>query len=125
MESFEFLKIVFPKLFTLVTRNKMADKIEVFINSLRNLSPAVLVSYYKARMQRPDRCNVLKTSNVPAVFNFGEFYIAVPLKVGLELCQLPEKSYIHILYKSGHMRIHEETWGNCRVNRYIFDRNLI
>ena len=110
--AFEFLKTVVPNLFSQESRELIKGKIDAFINSLNDFSPEALVSYYEAMVQRPDRCNVLKMSKVPVLFIFGEFDVAVPLKDGLELCHLPEKSYIHILHKSGHMGMLEET-GEC------------
>ena len=87
----------------------MGDKIAAFIDSLHNFSPAALVSYYEAMMQRPDRRKVLALSKVPVLFILGAYDVAIPLKDGLELCHLPEKSYIHILHQSGHMGMIEET----------------
>ena len=118
--AFEFLKTIVPTLFSQESKNIMGDKIAAFIDSLHNFSPAALVSYYEAMMQRPDRRKVLITSKVPVLFILGEYDVAVPLKDGLELCHLPEKSYIHILHQSGHMGMIEEA-GEC--NR-ILDKFL-
>ena len=106
--AFEFLKTVVPNLFSPESKEKMPGKIDEFISSLHNFSPAALVSYYEAMMQRPDRTDVLKNSTIPVLFIMGEYDNAVPLKDGLEQCHLPEKSYIHILHKSGHMGMIEE-----------------
>jgi len=106
--AFEFLKTVVPNLFSPESKEKMPGKIDEFIRSLHNFSPAALVSYYEAMMQRPDRTDVLKNSTIPVLFIMGEYDNAVPLKDGLEQCHLPEKSYIHILHKSGHMGMIEE-----------------
>ena len=106
--AFEFLKTVVPNLFSPESKEKMPGEIDEFISSLHNFSPAALVSYYEAMMQRPDRTDVLKNSTIPVLFIMGEYDNAVPLKDGLEQCHLPEKSYIHILHKSGHMGMIEE-----------------
>lgn len=106
--AFEFLKTAVPNLFSEKSKEKMPERINDFINSLHNFSADALVSYYEAMMQRPDRTDVLKKSKVPVLFIMGEYDNAVPLKDGLEQCHLPEKSYIHILHKSGHMGMIEE-----------------
>jgi pimeloyl-ACP methyl ester carboxylesterase len=106
--AFEFLKTVVPNLFSPDSKEKMPGKISDFINSLHNFSPTALVSYYEAMMQRPDRTDVLKKSKIPVLFIMGKYDTAIPLEDGLEQCHLPEKSYIHILHKSGHMGMMEE-----------------
>ena len=111
----EFLKTIVSNLFSTESKNKIGDKIEAFIETLYNFSPTALVSYYEAMIQRPNRRKVLIMSKVPVLFILGEYDIAVPLKDGLELCHLPEKSYIHILHQSGHMGMIEEAGESNRM----------
>jgi pimeloyl-ACP methyl ester carboxylesterase len=59
-------------------------------------------------MKRPDRTDVLKNTENFVLFVAGEYDNAVPLNDILKQCHLPEKSYIHILKKSGHMGMLEE-----------------
>jgi len=106
--AFEFLKTSTPNLFSPNSKEQFPDSIEQLINSGHNFSPAALVSYYEAMMQRPDRTEILRKAAVPVLFIMGEYDNAIPLQGGLEQCHFPEKSYIHILRKSGHMGMLEE-----------------
>jgi pimeloyl-ACP methyl ester carboxylesterase len=106
--AFEFLKTSAPNLFSPLSRVENQPLIERFIGELNNFSPESLVSYYEAMMMRPDRTSILKNTQVPVLFIFGEHDTAIPLADGLKQCSLPENSYIHILRKSGHMGMLEE-----------------
>jgi len=106
--AFEFLKSTTPDLFSPDSKSHIQNSIEEFIDSLKPFSPEALIAYYEAMIQRPDRVEVLKKSTVPVLFIMGEYDIAVPLQDALQQCYLPEKSYIHLLKKSGHMGMMEE-----------------
>jgi pimeloyl-ACP methyl ester carboxylesterase len=106
--GFEFLKTSVPNLFSPNSKDEMPGLIDEFISSLSNFQGEALVSYYEAMMQRPDRISTLKNAKVPVLFIAGTFDNAVPLKDCLEQCHLPEKSYFHVLEKSGHMGMIEE-----------------
>lgn len=106
--SFEFLKTVIPNLFSPASKDEMPESIDAFIQQQNNFSPAALLSYYEAMMQRPDRTDVLKKAKFPVLFIMGKYDNAVPIDDVLKQCHLPEKSYIHILEKSGHMGMMEE-----------------
>lgn len=107
--AFEFLKTTTPNLFSQQTKDEQPELIDKLISSLNNFSADALVSYYEAMMKRPDRTNMLQKALVPVLFIMGKYDNAVPLKDGLEQCHLPEKSYIHVLYQSGHMGMLEES----------------
>src|SRR5258705_8719398 len=106
--AFEFLKTTTPNLFSQQTRDKRPELISELIASLDNFSPAALVSYYEAMMQRPDRTKMLQKATVPVLFIMGKYDNAVPFQDGLQQCHLPEKSYIYVLRNSGHMGMLEE-----------------
>jgi pimeloyl-ACP methyl ester carboxylesterase len=114
--AFEFLKTATPNLFSPFSKEEIPESIGEFISSLSNFSPAALVSYYEAMMQRPDRTEVLKKLKIPVLFIMGEYDNAVPLNDVLEQCHLPEKSYIHLLTKSGHLGMIEEA---DKSNRFL------
>ncbi len=107
--AFEFLKTTLPNLFSVKTRDERPTIIDEQMAGLRNFSPDALVLYYQAMMQRPDRTVVLTKSTVPVLFIIGEDDNAVPLKDRLEQCHLPEIAYIHVLRRSGHMGMLEES----------------
>jgi len=104
-----FLETATPNLFSPVTKDKQPELIDKQLAGLSNFSPATLVLYYHAMIQRPDRLAVLKNARVPVLFLLGKYDTAVPFQDQLQQCHLPEISYIHILEQSGHMGMLEET----------------
>ena len=113
--AFEFLKTSTPNLFSSNSKLQIPDSIDEFINSLKGFTPEALVSYYEAMMNRPDRTSILKNTENPVLFIAGEHDVAVPLNDILQQCHLPEKSYFHVLKKSGHMGMMEETENANRI----------
>jgi pimeloyl-ACP methyl ester carboxylesterase len=107
--AFEFLKTATPNLFCQQTKDERPGLIDEQIAVSDNFSPAALVSYYNAMINRPDRTEVLRKATVPVLFIMGKYDTAIPLEDGLKQCHLPENSYIHILHQSGHMGMLEET----------------
>jgi pimeloyl-ACP methyl ester carboxylesterase len=120
--AFEFLKTVIPNLFSPVSKDEMPEKIAEFTIQQNNFLPEVLVSYYEAMMQRPDRTDVLKKVKAPVLFIMGKYDTAVPMEDSLKQCHLPEKSYIHILEKSGHMGMMEQPdKSNRALKEFLLD----
>lgn len=120
--AFEFLKTTTPNLFSPKTKDERPELINEQISGLSNFSPAALVSYYKAMMQRPDRTEMLQKAAMPVLFIMGKYDNAVPLEDGLEQCHLPEKSYIHILHQSGHMGMLEEAdASNSILEKFLLE----
>jgi len=106
--AFEFLRTTSPNLFSPGFKAENQAIIDSFIMSLNNFSSESLVYYYEAMIKRPDRTNLLKNTKIPVLFILGEHDTAILLQDTLKLCSLPEKVYIHILRKSGHMGMMEE-----------------
>jgi len=119
--AFEFLKTSTPNLFSPNSKSQIPNSINEFINSLTNFSTDALVSYYEAMMKRPDRTDILKKTEKPVLFIAGEHDNAVPLNDILNQCHLPEKSYFHILKKSGHMGMMEEPENSNRMLQEFLD----
>ncbi|HEX6846533.1 MAG TPA: alpha/beta hydrolase, partial [Chitinophagaceae bacterium] len=107
--AFEFLKTTTPNLFSPTTKEQNPDLVSSFIETLKDFKPAALIAYYNAMMARPDRTHILKNTKNPVLFIAGEHDNAIPLNDVLKQCHLPEKSYFHVLKKSGHMGMMEET----------------
>ncbi|HET6769015.1 MAG TPA: alpha/beta hydrolase [Chitinophagaceae bacterium] len=107
--AFGFLKTSTPNLFSAHSKEQMSNSIEQFIDSLKGFSADVLISYYHAMMKRPDRTVILQNTKSAVLFIAGEHDNAIPLADVLKQCHLPEKSYFHLLKKSGHMGMMEET----------------
>ena len=107
--AFEFLKTATPNLFSPNTKSQTPNLVNEFIAGLADFSADALVAYYEAMMKRPDRTAVLRKTQNPVLFIAGEHDNAIPLNDVLQQCHLPEKSHIHVLKKSGHMGMMEET----------------
>ncbi|HET9278773.1 MAG TPA: alpha/beta hydrolase, partial [Flavitalea sp.] len=112
---FAFLKTATPNLFSPHSKEQMPNAIDEFIESLKGFSGDALISYYQAMMKRPDRIAVLKNTKSAVLFIAGEHDNAIPLTDVLKQCHLPEKSYFHLLKKSGHMGMMEETEKANRI----------
>jgi pimeloyl-ACP methyl ester carboxylesterase len=103
-----FIKSSTPNLFSPLTHEKNPPLIEKQMEATGNFSADTLVVYYQAMMRRPDRTFILKNAVVPVLFVIGKFDNAVPLADSLKQSHLPERSYIKILEKSGHMGMLEQ-----------------
>lgn len=120
--AFAFLKTATPNLFSPLTKAENPGLIDKQINSLDNFSPAALVSYYEAMINRPDRTAILLQTTVPVLFIIGKYDNAVPPEDSLQQCHLPEKSYIHMLNRSGHMGMLEEPQqSNQILEKFLLD----
>jgi len=113
--AFAFLKTVTPNLFAPTSKTKIPEIINDLIEKGNNFTPAALVSYYQAMIQRTDKTDLLKKTSLPVLFIMGKYDTAVPMEHSLKLCHLPEKSYIHILQNSGHMGMLEELEKTNRI----------
>ena len=118
--AFEFLKTAIPNLFSSNSKSEIPNSIEKFISTLANFSTDALISYYEAMMKRPDRTAILKKTEKPVLFIAGEHDNAIPLNDILKQCHLPEKSYFHVLKKSGHMGMMEEPEKANRILEEFF-----
>ncbi|MEO7984244.1 MAG: alpha/beta hydrolase [Bacteroidota bacterium] len=113
--AFEFLKTATPNLFSSFTKDENPGLIDQQVASLDKFTPAALIAYYEAMMQRPDRTDILRNTSVPVLFLMGKYDVAVPMEDGLKQCHLPGKSYIHILRRSGHMGMLEEVENSNQI----------
>jgi len=121
--AFEFIKTSTPNLFSQEFKDKNTSFIDEYIETLNNFSPTALVKYYESMMQRPERTNVLKNSRVAVLMVMGKYDNAVPINDGLKQCHLPEKAYIHILRRSGHMGMLEEPATTNRIIEQFVTEN--
>lgn len=113
--GFEFLRTTTPNLFSENSKLQIPNSISDFIESLKDFKPEVLIAYYEAMMNRPDRTARLQKSTVPVLFIMGKYDTAVPMTDMLKQCFLPVKSYIHVLQQSGHMGMMEEKENTNRI----------
>lgn len=113
--AFEFLKTTIPNLYSQQSKDEQPELIAEQVSASNNFSREALVSYYEAMLKRPDRTDMLRKATVRVLFIMGKYDMAIPLADSLEQCHLPEKSYIHILNKSGHMGMLEESAASSRI----------
>jgi pimeloyl-ACP methyl ester carboxylesterase len=107
--SYEFLQQSVPNLFSETYRTGNNGRIKNMIEQYKDFSPAALIAYYEAMIQRPDRTAVLKSFYKPVLFIIGKNDKAVPFEDSMRQCQLPQLSYIHLLENAAHMGMWEET----------------
>jgi len=116
----EFIKTTTPNLFSQEFKDKQPGFTGEYLSTLNNFSPATLVKYYEAMIQRPNRISVLKTTNVPVLFIMGKYDNAIPVNESLKQCHLPGIVYFHNLKQSGHMGMLEESAAtNCILEKYL------
>jgi pimeloyl-ACP methyl ester carboxylesterase len=104
---FPFLKNTTPNLFFNKFKQEHPEIVDALIEEGKKFTTLALVQYYKAMMNRPNRTEVLKTSEVPVFFVIGSEDVAAPLNDLLEQVHLPGVSHIHILEDIGHMSMLE------------------
>lgn len=105
-----------PGLFAASFREQHAGLVQQTVNDYTNFLPEVLVSYYEAMMQRPDRTQLLKNTKVPVLFVAGMEDQAVPLADSLAQCHWPSVSYVLILEAVAHMGMLE---ASEKCNQFI------
>lgn len=115
-----FLKTTLPNLYSPTTKETAPALLEEQLQATSYFTGEALIRYYEAMIARPDRTHVLKQTTVPVLFVLGQWDVAVPPADGWKQCYLPQKSYIHMLYQSGHMGMVEEVEkSNQLLNEYL------
>jgi len=104
-----FLNQAIPALFSEQYKASYPEEIKQLIRRYANFTPDSLVQYLEAMKQRPDTKELLESLTKPMLFIMGVEDKSVPLQDILEQCHLPRISYIHILTRSAHMGMIEET----------------
>jgi pimeloyl-ACP methyl ester carboxylesterase len=102
-----FLKTSIPALFFDQAISKA--EISLLIERAKDFSADSLVDYYNAMITRPDRTKILATFKRPVLIIAGKHDKAVPLEALLQQTLIPSSAYLHILKKSAHMGMLEET----------------
>ncbi len=110
-----FLKTMLPTLYAPDSKRHHPEWIEQQIADARRFNDEALVVYYKAMMERTDRRDLLKTTNLPVLFLMGRHDGVIKIDDILPQSHLPALSYIHILEQSGHMGMIEEVEETGRV----------
>ncbi len=120
--GYHFLKVATPNLFTSAFKQKDNDRVEALIEKAKTFETKTLQCYYRAMINRPDRTNILKTSQVPVLIIAGGQDIVVPLKDSLQQAHQPTTCYVHILAHSAHMGMwEEEEKMNVAIKEFIWE----
>ena len=120
--AYAFLKNTIPNLFSVKFKKEHPDKIEALIERGKSFSKRSLRQYYTAMMERPDRTDVLRNSEVPVLFVIGTEDVAAPAKDVLQQTHLPKIAYIHVLENTGHMGMWEDAEKvNDAILNFIID----
>lgn len=104
----EFLKQSIPNLFGEKFTNEHPGKVKELIDRSGNFTGEVLVHYYEAMINRPDRTATLKKITNPVLFIVGEQDKSVSLLDSLKQCYLPILVQINILPGVAHMGMWEQ-----------------
>jgi pimeloyl-ACP methyl ester carboxylesterase len=116
--AYTFLKTSIPGLFNEQFAADNQEHIDDLIEKSKAFTSAALAQYYQAMIDRPERIELLKTFQKPVLFIIGEFDKAILLESSLAQCYLPAISHVHILAKSAHMGVFEET---LKANKYLLE----
>lgn len=111
-----FLKTSIPGLFGSHFAAQHPHIIDTLIQQGEAFTPAALVQYYQAMLERPNRSAVLANSKLPVLLLAGREDKAVPFADSLRQCYLAAETHFHILEKSAHMGMLEET---VRTNSFL------
>jgi pimeloyl-ACP methyl ester carboxylesterase len=109
-----------PGLFSDAFKSEHPGEIRKLIDRYANFKRESLVQYLDAMKNRASTTGVLTSITKPVLFIMGEHDKAVPIKDSLEQCHLPRISYIHILPRTAHMGMIENTsLCNSFVDRFL------
>jgi len=104
-----FVEQSFPGLFSDSFKVGHPEEIRELVDRYANFKRDSLVQYLDAMKNRPATTGVLVAITKPVLFIMGEEDKAVPIKDSLEQCHLPRISYIHILTRTAHMGMIENS----------------
>jgi len=120
--AYPFLQAAIPGLFAEGYQKTNAPEVAVLVQNGIQFASVVLVAYYEAMIDRPDRTHVLRGSKTPVLFVLGTEDKAAPMKDLLKQVHLPDVSYFHILKDTGHMGMLEATQEfNLHISKFISD----
>ena len=118
--AYPFLKTTLPNLYSPATKETAPALLQQHLQAVSYFTPEALIQYYQAMMARPSRIDVLEQTTLPELFVLGKWDVAVLPEDGWKQCYLPQKSYIHMLDRSGHMGMIEEVEkGNQLLLHYL------
>ncbi len=113
-----FLQTSLPGLFYQPKQHH--PSIESILKMAEHINPSILIQYYQAMMERPDRNHLLRNADIPILFIAGQHDHATPCLHAVQQSTLPYLSEIHILKASAHMGMLEEpTTSNHILSKFL------
>lgn len=104
-----FLKTGIPGLFTPDFAANEPAVVDELLQKGEKFTATALVQYYEAMILRPDRSEILRNCKHPVLLLAGEHDKAVPFEQSLQQSHFAAETHFHILHKSAHMGMLEET----------------
>lgn len=101
-----FVKTLIPTLFS--SEHDYKSQTEASLQMAKECSAAGIINALKAMRQRPERLNILKQLQVPALFIAGKYDGVVPVEKVSYQASLPLRAQFELFDKSGHMGMVEE-----------------
>lgn len=101
-----FVKVLIPSLFA--ANQNYAAQIEQTLERAKECTPFGIMNALLAMRQRPERLEVLKTSNVPVLIIAGAEDSVIPVEKLSYQASLPQQCQFELFEKSGHMGMVEE-----------------
>ncbi len=114
----QFLKQSIPNLFASDFAVSHPEVIEKLVQKSWQFTADTLIQYYKAMIERPDSCEMIRNYRKPVLFIIGEEDKSVYLQDSLKQCHIPSISLIKILPGVAHMGMWE---AKSQVTRSLED----
>jgi pimeloyl-ACP methyl ester carboxylesterase len=105
--AFPFIKNSIPNLFSKPFQEAFPDTIASLVEQGKSFDKKALQQYYRAMMNRKDKTEVLRKTDVPVLFICGDEDTAAPLSDLKQQIHLPACSHFHILNHVAHMSMLE------------------
>ncbi len=116
-----YLKTSVPNLFSQHSKTIFPQNPDQVVEMGMEYSDEALKLYQEAMLQRRDRSDFLKTTDLPVLLVQGKFDEAVPLASGLAQASMPATCHFHVLKQTAHMGMLEEKEQSTQVLKSYID----
>ena len=109
-----------PKIFADENLIQYSSVVERIKKNALQIADDGIIATLKGMMQRPDRRNVLKNTNVPVLYFIGVKDNFIPYQEALKQAELSEKIKAVVLHNSGHIGFVEEKEKSvCELSAFV------